>query len=494
MFLKSIRIKIILYYMLILALTLAGFSTLLYQNFSQIMIQYKDNLIQSRMIGIVIAMDAYWEAERLNTEASEKTIDDTLANYNFTKIAQKLVEEKSDDVDLINMVVQIFDMNGTLIASSRHFPTIRVLSDEAIASNLLKERRFSTVRIEISPGAPISARVLTMPIMKNNRVAYVAQIASPIITIRAALSNLRLLLFLLLPLTVILTGIIGVFLAKVALRPVDKMIDTIHQITAENLKLKINIPDTNDEIKRLAETFNAMLERLELTFSSQRQFIEDFAHELKTPLSVLKGELEVTLKRIRSTEEYESILHSNLEEVNRISKIVEDLLILAQFENKEIILEKYPLDICYMIKEIVKDMRTLALQRGVTINVSASGSLSVYGDESRLRRLFINLIENAIKYSSVKSKVNINVEDANEYVRISVSDTGIGIPENEIHNIFNRFYRIDKSRHQPGFGLGLSISKSIVEAHKGTIEVKSKPNHGTTFTVLLPSTHHQSII
>ncbi len=481
--------------MLILTLTLSGFSTLLYRYFSQIMYQYKDNLIQSRMSGIVSAMDVYWEAERLNTVAAGIPMDDTLskrANDNFTNIAQKLVDEKSDDADLINMIVQIFDMKGTLVASSRQLPTSPVLSNEAVASELRIEKRFTTVRMEISPGEPISSRVLTMPIVKNNRVAYVAQIASPLNTITAALKNLRLLLFILLPLTVIFTGIIGVFLAKVALKPVDKMIDTIHQITAENLKLKIHIPDTKDEIKRLAETFNEMLERLELTFTSQRQFIEDFAHELKTPLSVLKGELEVTLKKIRSTEEYESVLYSNLEEVNRISKIVEDLLILAQFENKEIVLEKNPLDICFMIKEIVKEMRTLAVQKGIAINLSASGAMSVYGDESRLRRLFINLLENAIKYTPDQGNVAVTIDPADEYVRISVSDSGIGIPENELYKIFNRFYRIDKSRHKPGFGLGLSISKSIVEAHKGRIEVQSTSNLGTTFIVLLPLTYYLS--
>jgi heavy metal sensor kinase len=441
------------------------------------------------MAGIVSSMDTYWEAERSAPVIPGKNTGEaasTTNTINFAKIAQRWVEEKSDDPDLLNMIVQIFDVNGALIASSKYITNISILSKQAITSELENEKRFDTVSIEFSPGNPIPLRVLTMPIVKNNKVAYIVQVASPLLQITAALTNLKVILFLLLPLTVILTGIIGGFLAKVALNPVDRMIDTIHQITAENLKLRISIPHTKDEIRRLADTFNEMLERLEHAFSSQRQFIEDFAHELKTPLAVLKGELEVTLKKIRSTEEYETILHSNLEEVNRISRIVEDLLILARFENSDIILEKKPLDIGFMLKVIVDDMNVLAMQNNINIDFFASGVIIVYGDENRLKRLFTNLLDNAIKYTPAAGKVALNVVALAEYARIAVSDTGMGIPEAETRKIFDRFYRRDKSRHQPGVGLGLSISKSIVEAHKGMIEVESRLNHGTTFTVFLP--------
>lgn len=265
------------------------------------------------------------------------------------------------------------------------------------------------------------------------------------------------------------------------------MIDIIHKITAENLKLRVNIPDTTkDEIRRLADTFNEMLERLEHAFSSQRQFIEDFAHELKTPLSVLKGELEVALKKIRSTEEYESILQSNLEEVERINRIVENLLMLARLDSNAIVLRREPLNVGLLVKAIVDDIRVLAAQENIGVDYLIRDAITVYGDENQLKRLFINLLDNAIKYTLRNGKVIVDIEPVDNYAKIVVSDTGMGIPDSEIHHIFNRFYRLDKSRHQPGFGLGLSIAKSIVEAHKGKIEVKSKLNQGTTITVFLP--------
>lgn len=474
--------------MLILALTLAVFSLILYRNFSQTLYGDKDDLLLSRVGGIVDSIDTYWEAERLETETTgiKTEVFSKINNINFAKIAQRWVEEKSDDPELLNIVVQIFDVNGVPIASSKNIPNISILKKEAITSESQKKRRFDTVSVEFSQGSPITLRVLTVPVVENNKVAYIVQVASPLNSVQSALKNLKIILFLLLPLTVFLTGIIGVFLAKVALNPVDKMIDTIHKITAENLKLKVTIPDTKDEIKRLADTFNEMLERLEHAFSSQQQIIENFAHELKTPLAVLRGELEVALKKIRSTEEYESVLQSNLEEVNRINRVVEDLLMLARFDSSIIMLERKLLNAGLLVKAVADDIQVLAAQKNIRVDCSAEDGIAIYGDENQLKRLFINLLDNAIKYTPNNGKVVVSAKMIDNYAKIAVSDTGTGIPDSEINHIFERFYRMDKSRRQTGFGLGLSIAKSIVDAHKGRIEVENKLNQGTIFTVFLP--------
>lgn len=475
--------------MLVLALTLAVFSIVLYRNFSQKLYGDIDDILQSRVEGIVDSIDTYWDAERLEatTEGIKKDVFSKINNINFTKIAQRWVEEKSEDPELLNIIVQIFDVKGGLIASSKNMPNISIFTKKALTSELQRKKRFDTVPVELSPDNTITLRVITVPVVENKKVAYIVQVANSLRSVHLALRNLKIILFLLLPMTVFLTGIIGAFLAKIALNPVDKMINTIHQITADNLKLKVNIPDTKDEIKRLADTFNEMIERLEHAFSSQRQFIEDFAHELKTPLSVLNGELEVALKKIRSTEEYESILQSNLEEVNRINKIVEDLLMLARFDSSAIMLEKRPLNVGLLVKAIVDDIRVLAAQKNISIDFMAHDTMTIYGDEKQMKRLFINLLDNAIKYTPDNGKVIICVEQADYYAKIAIADTGIGIPDSEIYHVFDRFHRMDKSRSEPGFGLGLSIAKSIVEAHKGKIEVKSKLNQGTTFAIFLPT-------
>ncbi|MDD5772613.1 MAG: ATP-binding protein [bacterium] len=378
MFIKSVRFKIMLWYMLILAVTLFAFNIVLYHNFSRKLYKNIDEVLYSSFDGSDTSGNISWEARRLEIENAEmKKIDSTLR-------------------------------------------------------------------------------------------------------------KLRIIMVILLPFTVLLTSVVGGFLAKIALNPVDKMIHTIHQITTENLKLRIDIPDTKDEIKRLADTFNQMLMRLEYGFTTQRQFIEDFAHELKTPLAVLKGELEVTLKKIRSTEEYESVIHSNLEEVNRISKIVEDLLTIVRFEINVSMLELKQINISALVQDITEDIKILALQKNININCLAKDPIFIWGDENQLKRLFINILDNAIKYTPHNGNISVEISRADNYANIAISDTGIGIPENEIVHIFDRFYRLKKFNQQPGFGLGLSIAKSVIEAHKGKIDVKSTLNKGTTFIISLP--------
>lgn len=378
MFIKSVRFKIILWYMLILAVTLFVFSFALYHNFSRRLYNNIDEVLYSGFEGADTSRNVSWEARRLEIENAE-----------------------------------IKKINSTL-------------------------------------------------------------------------KKLRLIMLFLLPFTVLLTSVVGGFLAKIALGPVDKMIHTIHQITAENLKLRIDIPDTKDEIKRLADTFNQMLARLEYGFTTQRQFIEDFAHELKTPLAVLKGELEVTLKKIRSTEEYESVIQSNLEEVNRISKIVEDLLTIVRFEINVSMLELKRINISALVQNVTEDIKILALQKNININCLSTGPINIMGDENQLKRLFINIIDNAIKYTPHNGNISVEIKRTGDYADIVVIDTGAGIPESEIVHIYDRFYRMKKFNQQPGFGLGLSIAKSVVEAHKGKIDVKSVLNKGTVFTISLP--------
>ncbi len=486
MFFKTIRFQIVLWYMLILSVTLFLLGLVLYHNFSHKLKRDMDDLLRSRAQGIADSIDTYWETERLNTDrdASVQAFSKQ-GNINFLKIAQRWVDEKTMDPSLIDLSVHIFDAHGTPVASSRNIllPPLSV----GILQNIFKGKgRYDDWKIDLTPGKPTALRVFTIPVFENNAIAYVVQVASPLLAMRAALHNLSLLLFLLLPLTVVLTGIAGAFLAKVALKPVNQMIDTIHQITAENLKLRIEVPNSKDEIQALAVTFNEMIIRLDESFSSQKQFMEDISHELKTPLAVLKGELEVTLKKARSATEYETILVSSLEEVNRLVRIVENLLTLARFDTKTVTLHKEPLDLNDLAAIALDDIRVLAEQKKIALNVRAQGSLFFNGDRNQIRRLMLNLLDNAIKYTANGGTISVDLSEANHLIKIEIVDTGIGIPAEELPRIFDRFYRVDKSRSSSGFGLGLSIAKSIVEAHEGRIEVKAASPQGSVFTIFLP--------
>jgi signal transduction histidine kinase len=255
----------------------------------------------------------------------------------------------------------------------------------------------------------------------------------------------------------------------------------------------------------LIETFNEMITRLDQSFRQIKQFSSDASHELKTPLTILKGEVEVMLRKERTSQEYQQTLKSNLEEINRMSQIVEDLLLLSRADTGEIRVNRQDINLTEILADVVAQMDLMA--RSKKLHLSASNhhqEIHIFGDALRIRELFINLIENGIKYTEEGGSIHITLQEeypppvrnqsdrlegeSEKFVRIIVSDTGIGIAEEDRERIFNRFFRVDKarSREQGGSGLGLSICKWIVEAHQGEIKVESELGKGSSFIVRLP--------
>jgi heavy metal sensor kinase len=487
MFLKSIRFKITILYMAILAITLTSFSVILYHNVSSGLYTGMDTLLTSRAGGIVRAIDTYWEASSIEAiEKGEKP--EALRkrrNFNFAKIAQKWVREESTDPALLDIIVHVFDTDGAIISSSKNTQSLNEISRNNFLSVLQGKARFDTVSFENQANSMVF-RVYTTPVFENEKVAYIVQVASPLTSINTALNKLKIALFILFPITVLLTGMMGAFLAKVTLGPVNNMIKTIHQITAENMKLKLGIPDTKDEIQKLAETFNDMLQRLEKAFTSQRKLFEDLSHELKTPLTILRGEFEVILKKVRSSEEYESVLKSALEEIKRISKLADNMLLLARFESKEAFPEKRLIGLNRLVDSAIKNIRSIAGLKEISVSFSPAADFIVDADETQMRALLFNILENAVKYTPPKGDVRVSLQRIGQSVRIAVSDSGIGMSKEELDHVFDRFYRVEKSRNSAGFGLGLSIAKSIADAHGGTIGAVSEPQKGTTFLIDLP--------
>jgi len=491
MFLKSIRLKFIAWYAAILAVTFLLFSMILYYNFSRNLYARLDDLLQTKVEGIFNSIDTYWETQKLEAikSGAGESVFSRINDINFAKIAERLVNEKLHDPELINMVVQILGADGKIIVSSTNVVSIPDISSEKLKYIVDEDGLFENFAVKLAGAKSLQFRLLTAPVIENDKVAYVVQVASPLNSINTALRRLKFLLFLLLPITVLVTSIVaGEFLASVTLRPINSIIKTARQITAENMKLRIDAPNSKDEIRRLADTFNNMLDKIERSFAAQRHFMQDISHELRTPLTILKGELEVALKRDRSQDEYSSILRSNLEEINNINRIVENLLMLLRFDAGEAALKKEPVDIAALLESVVNDLRTMAVQKGLAINFSYDGSEKIIleADREKLRRAFLNIIDNAVKYTPQKGVISVTLDRERDFVRVVLKDTGIGIAKEDLPFIFDRFYRADKSRTDSSFGLGLSIVKSIVESHRGSVEAESVPKEGTVFTVRLP--------
>ena len=245
---------------------------------------------------------------------------------------------------------------------------------------------------------------------------------------------------------------------------------------------------SGDELDRLAKTLNDMLDRLNRAFHQMRQFSADASHELQTPLTILKGEMEVALRSQRSPEEYQRILGSGLEEIDRINHLVDGLLLLARADAGVLRLDLQPVDIASLLQEIGEQMKVVADDRSVSLQTGTMASVSIQGDRPQLRRLVLNLVDNAVKYTPAGGSVTLSLRTDSDWAFLVFSDTGTGLSENEQQRIFDRFHRTTetRARDQRGVGLGLSIARSIAEAHGGRIDVESTPGKGSIFTVRLP--------
>ena len=333
-------------------------------------------------------------------------------------------------------------------------------------------------------------RLLTMPVMESGRMINMIQVGMSLKSIDE--THLRFLLIMagVLPLGLVLAASGGWLLAHRALKPVDRMTAAARRISAEHLSQRVEETGTGDELDNLAITLNQMLTRLDDAFSQVRRFSADASHELQTPLTILKGELEVVLRSKRTAEEYRETLESALEEVDRTAHLVEGLLLLARAEAGVLRMDRQEVDLGQVLEEVYLRLKPLADSRGIELRLGAIEPLSVEGDRERLERMTSNLVDNAIKYTGAEGRVTLGLQHDGKCASILVSDTGRGIAVEEQKQIFQAFYRTSEARSlaERGTGLGLSIAQSIAAAHGGTIEVESAPGRGSSFRVTIPIT------
>jgi len=306
------------------------------------------------------------------------------------------------------------------------------------------------------------------------------------------LAQLRRTFYLAVPLALLVAGLGGYFLARKSLAPGIAMVDQAARIGASNLNERLAVPDRRNELHRLARLFNEMLARLDASFEQQKRFMADASHELRTPVAIVRGESEVALSREeRDGREYRESLAIINEEGKRLTRVVEDLFMLARADAGQypLTLTEFYLD--EMVGESVHSVRSLAQRRELEITYQPpAGEISYRGDEALLRRMILNLLDNAIKYTPPGGTISVVAQNGHE-CKIAVSDTGPGIPIDARSQVFERFYRVNKARQHDeaassGAGLGLPIAKWIAEAHGGSIRLDSATQRGATFVIQLP--------
>ncbi|HVO41307.1 MAG TPA: ATP-binding protein [Aggregatilineales bacterium] len=325
---------------------------------------------------------------------------------------------------------------------------------------------------------------MTYPIRKNGVIVGTIQIASGLWTIDATTDRMLRIMLIVGVVAVLLSFFVGSLIAKQALQPIDAIAHAARQITAaDDLSKRIEYTGPPDELGQLTATFNATLGRLERLFNAQRRFVADVSHELRTPLTTIQGNLDLMRRYGNDPESLEAIDS----EVRRMARLVGDLLLLAQADAGRLPLHEAPVELGSLALEVYRQSQVLAKE--VDLTLGTIHAVLVQGDADRLKQLLLNIVSNAIKYTPAGGKVTINVTHKDGYAFVSVWDTGIGIPKEDLEHIFDRFYRVDKARSRAmgGTGLGLSIAKWIVEAHNGRIIAESEVGKGSTFTIQLPS-------
>lgn len=357
------------------------------------------------------------------------------------------------------------------------------------AKKILKEQR---LQISDKTGAIytiISTRVNSGEGSSHLKEYYFLYTGQSVRYVERSLVRIRNLLLLLGPLVLFVSILSGWYMTRRFLQPVAAITHAAREISTQNLDRRLSQPKQNDELSQLATTFNGMIDRIQAGVSRIQQFTADASHELRTPLTVMRGEMEVALRRNRTAQEYKSVLESALQELDWMEKIVNELLLLSRAEAGQIELKKEACDLGILVQKVLSSQQTAAHNKGVELQFSLNeNNYQCMADADKTRQMLLNIINNAIKYSNKGGTVQVCLQLTGQWLDIIVRDNGIGIPEKDLPHIFDRFYRVDKSRsrEQHSSGLGLSISKWIAELHGGRIEIDSTLNRGTTVKISLP--------
>ncbi len=334
-----------------------------------------------------------------------------------------------------------------------------------------------------------NVRVIAMPIHRGGQTVAVLLLGHSTGDIRSVFNLLYLLGGILGVISIIISSVAGYYMAKKALKPIEEITSTARAVAAGDLSRRLTSKSQDREIRVLVLVLNKMFADLETSFQSQKRFVADASHELRLPLTILKGEIEVALRHPRTAEEYEEILRQQLDTIDRIQRIVNDLLTLARADAGQLELAQNEVDLSLLLQEVGQQHLILFDSHHVGLEMDIEDGLTVMGDAGSLERAVMNLMNNAFKHAPEHSTIHLSAHAVDHSAIISVRDEGAGIPEEEQQHLFDRFFRADDARCRKegeGAGLGLAICKRIVDAHGGDIWVKSEPGKGAEFLIRLP--------
>jgi signal transduction histidine kinase len=386
--------------------------------------------------------------------------------------------EKDNPANLPNEKIIIYDYQNTILFSTDH-------NNEIAVDSVLLDRIRIEDKVRFEQG---NFEVLGF-LFKGQYDRFAVVAAATDIYGYNKLKNLRTILFVVFIISIFVVSLSGWFYSGKALQPISKVVNKVDEISISSLDLRVDEGNGRDEIAQLAKTFNNMLNRLEDSFKLQKNFIASASHELRTPLTAIRGQLEVTLLNTRTEEEYQNRIHSVLDDIKNLSNLSNRLLLLAQTSSVGFRLNstKFRLDeiIWQTRDELVKNNPNFVIHIDIDQGFDDESKLIIHGDEQLIKVAITNIIENGCKYSA-DHLININISPSDNGVELIFKDNGIGIPSTDLPNIFEPFYRAANTGSIKGHGIGLSMVYRIITQHRGSIDILSKEDEGTTILVTMP--------
>ena len=453
----SIKTKIILAYTVVFGIMLTAFAAIIYHSNKE-----------AAFLRLNTNLKGY--AISLRTEIEDELHDNSTLNLD------KLTSIKSKG--LIGERFQLFDRDGKIIVKDS---ILSRGSTPGLSKILNGKFEYEKKRINHH-----KYHIFWNKFESENDSVYILETAASVKDVFDDLNRLFYLFLIIIPAGLIITGFAAYFISKAAFKPITQMANTAKNISGENLDKRLELPKAKDEVRSLGETLNEMIERIDNAFKSQKRFVANASHEIKTPLTVIQTELEILEKKMNDPDTQESIKNA-LSEIENLTKLTNSLLTIVKLDASQSKLNLSNFRIDELLADCIQTLNKAAMNRDIQINLFIDDPVEINADKEKLRSVFLNLIDNAIKYSLFNSEIKIRINKSDDNISISIENSGHGIPQSDIPYIFNRFYRSNEIRAEiNGSGLGLAIAKEIVELHRGKISVESKVNDKTNFTVILP--------
>jgi signal transduction histidine kinase len=456
---ESVSSRLTVWYLLTLGASLVAFAGLAY---------------------VVRARTAYFELDaQLDTQAHQ-----IIADYRFAFLSLDVAGEIERDRRAAALPFVVREVPGRLIFRSPAFPLFDWGGDSRVAAAARSGTHFLTAADRL--GVP--QRVVTLIIERPGAEALAIQVAASMADVATGLRQLGGGMALAIGLVLAIAAVGSTATVRRALVPVDAIVERARHIQARQLSERLDIRAHSYELDRLVQTLNEMLDRIETSFRATRRFAADASHELQTPLAAMRAAVEVTLKQAPGVATWPDMAADVLAEVERLSALVKDLRLLALADAGYVMATPDAVDVAAVAADCCEIERVVAAERQIAIELQILDRPTIQGSALHLRRAFLNLVENAIRYSPPGGTVQVRVAREGDLVVATIEDRGCGIDPVDLPNVFEPFYRADpaRARETGGTGLGLAIADQVVRAHGGRIEVSSHPGAGSTFRILLP--------